>query len=163
MTISNLLSLKISTGHKTICYYFKQNSAGWDYVKWYDNSTNLIPGYTKPLVLIAQQCSDIHGFKLEVAVILMISLVDYSKTALDILNLHSTIKSVERNRDSFLKELSCEHKSLPNCDIYDCKTTSFRYWRFTKIPNIKGELRWLVSTQLCINSLTSMKRFLLLF
>ncbi|KAH8855531.1 hypothetical protein EWB00_007007 [Schistosoma japonicum] len=103
----------------------KLKDSGWNYVKWYDNSTNLVPGYTKPLILIAQQYSNIDGFKLEVAVILMIPLVDYSKTALDIFGLYDTIKSVERNRDSFLKELIYEHKLLPNCDIYDCKTTSF--------------------------------------
>ncbi|CAH8434705.1 unnamed protein product [Schistosoma turkestanicum] len=109
---------------RSICDKLK--SSGWDYIKWYADATKLMPDYTGALILAAQQCSNVDVvIKLKVAVILMIPLIDYSKRTLNFLNLHNIISTVEQKRDDFLKELYHEYKPFPNCDVYDCKTTSF--------------------------------------
>lgn len=105
--------------------FHKLKSSGWDYIKWYADSAKLVPGCTNPLILAAKQYSNVDVVKLKVAVVLMIPLIDFSKKNVDILSLHSMIETVEQNRVGFLEEVFHEHKSSPNFDIYDSKTTSF--------------------------------------
>ncbi|CAH8441054.1 unnamed protein product [Schistosoma haematobium] len=105
--------------------FHKLKSSGWDYIKWYADSTKLVPGCTNPLILAAQQCPNMDVIKLKVAVLLMIPLIDFSNKTFDFLSLHSMIETVEQNRDGFLKEVFHEYRSFSNFDIYDSKTTSF--------------------------------------
>ncbi|CAH8436192.1 unnamed protein product [Heterobilharzia americana] len=108
---------------KSVCD--KLRVSGWNFIKCYEDSTNLIPNCTQPLILTAYQYLDIDETKLEVAVILMTPLVDYSNQKFNLLNMHSIIETIEQNRSIFLNELHSEYGSVLKCDVHDDSKTNF--------------------------------------
>ncbi|CAH8834630.1 unnamed protein product [Trichobilharzia szidati] len=108
---------------KFICDKLK--TSGWDFVKYYENSSSLISGYSEPIILAAQQYLEFHITKLEVSVILLVPYVDYMNKKLNLLSVYNVIGIVEKNRTAFLNSLKSEYGSALSCHVDDKERTNF--------------------------------------